>query len=746
MGGLSIEQHDVCIGPPARERRRKLTREGGQRLEHAARQHERERVVVQCELMDDRRGASKQLGGRHRENACGGLIALLGRDLHQRRHRGDWRRCQAVGIDGMNEFGRPAQVEVVEHERRQCGLATTPVGLPENGTHGVAANPIASALVAEHVSPPPRACSVAMAVAPVGDGSGASDDNDARAIVDPGHERDQGVVGDDDARVVANPLHDALYDIGVRAPVHARHAEADGGRHDTSVAQHRVHHAVQHVLDRELSDGMQIRPGTVALAHDAGISRTEVTDRFGAAGVDAENERTLGLRNDDLQALTVATSLGLCQSAGLTVRVAADTLPQLLNVSRRFFALLLVLAVSVTALGARRVPSLEPPPLPTSEVRALWVVRDSLTSPASIRSVVDQAVAGGFNTLFVQVRGRGDAYYVGAEPRAEALRGQPESFDPLQQLLAQARAANLQVHAWINVNLVSSAVTLPAARDHIVNRHPEWLMVPRALAQEFAITATGLGHVGRLARWTRAQPDLEGLYLSPIVPGAATYTVSVITELVRRYPLDGVHLDYIRYPAPEFDYSRAALEAFAAAVAPTLPSPERARLSVMANDDVLAWVDAYPDRWTEFRRSRLTALVMRVRSAIRAERPNLVLSAAVTPDAEEAATQRLQDWQLWAESGLLDVVCPMAYTPDLDLFKRQIGDATALAGRTAIWAGIGAYRLTPAQTAAHIEAARAAGARGIVLFSYDKMVERPASGYLDALRKAAFHPTRTVAP
>ncbi|MGE3843540.1 MAG: glycoside hydrolase family 10 protein [Vicinamibacterales bacterium] len=412
----------------------------------------------------------------------------------------------------------------------------------------------------------------------------------------------------------------------------------------------------------------------------------------------------------------------------------------------RFLALLLTLAATVTALQARGTPSLEPPPLPASEVRALWVVRDSLTSAASVQSVVDQAVAGGFNTLFVQVRGRGDAYYLGTEPRAEALRGQPDAFDPLQQILVRARSAGLQVHAWVNVNLVSSAVTLPAARDHIVNRHPEWLMVPRALAQEFAVTATGPGHVGRLARWTRAQADVEGLFLSPIVPGAATYTVNVITELVRRYALDGVHLDYIRYPGTEFDYSRAALDAFAASVAPTLPAAQRARLAAMAHDDVLAWVDAYPDQWIEFRRSRLTALVMRVRSAVRAERPHLLVSAAVAPDAAEAAAQRLQDWQLWAENGLVDVVCPMAYTTDLAVFTRQIGDAISLAGRTAVWAGIGAYRLTPAQTVTHIEAARAAGARGIVLFSYDKMVERPSSGYLDALRKAAFHPARTATP
>ena len=62
------------------------------------------------------------------------------------------------------------------------------------------------------------------------------------------------------------------------------------------------------------------------------------------------------------------------------------------------------------------------------------------------------------------------------------------------------------MHAWINVNLVSSAVDLPIARDHLVYRHPEWLMVPREIAQDVAkVAVDSPAYVGKLARWTRAQ-------------------------------------------------------------------------------------------------------------------------------------------------------------------------------------------------------------------------------------------------
>src|SRR5690606_11601612 len=97
----------------------------------------------------------------------------------------------------------------------------------------------------------------------------------------------------------------------------------------------------------------------------------------------------------------------------------------------------------------------------SSEVRALWVTRATLSSPEAIAQMVRDAKAGGFNTLIVQVRGRGDAYYrSGLEPRAEGIKG-PATFDPLAEVLARAKRAGLAVHAWVNLNLVSSAVSLP---------------------------------------------------------------------------------------------------------------------------------------------------------------------------------------------------------------------------------------------------------------------------------------------
>ena len=380
---------------------------------------------------------------------------------------------------------------------------------------------------------------------------------------------------------------------------------------------------------------------------------------------------------------------------------------------------------------------------PPQEVRALWVTRVSLTSPESIASLVRSAHASGFNTLLVQVRGRGDAYFTGGlEPRADGLAAQRADFDPLQTVIARARAEGLRVHAWVNVNLVASAAELPAGRGHVVYRHPEWLMVPRPLAVELARAGTRSPEfVGRLARWTRAADEVEGLFTSPAVPEAAAHTVAVIDDLVARYPVDGVHLDYLRYPGPEFDYNLGALREFRADLEPGLPETERRRFDARSVADLIALTDLYPERWAGFRRSRLNALVMRIRTAVKQRRPDVVLSAAVFPDAVEASARRFQDWRFWVENRWLDVVCPMAYTQDASVFDAQIALARLVAGHRPVWAGIGAYRLTAARTVENIESARRLGASGVILFSYDSLVQPPrGADTLASIGRAAFAP------
>jgi uncharacterized lipoprotein YddW (UPF0748 family) len=398
----------------------------------------------------------------------------------------------------------------------------------------------------------------------------------------------------------------------------------------------------------------------------------------------------------------------------------------------------LLMAAAAMAIAVRPTQAAPDP----GEVRALWVLRTSLQSPDEIGRMIDAAAAHGFNTLFVQVRGRGDAFFNnGVELRAVSLAPQAPAFDPLAETLERAKAAGLRVHAWVNVNLVSSAAELPASRQHVIYEHPEWLMVPRELAPELlGIDPRSPEYLGRLARWTRANASaVEGLYVSPVHPDAAAHVASVVGDLVSRYDVAGVHLDYVRYPGADFDYSRAAVAAFEAEMRTRVSPAERERVEALQAIDPFAWPWEFAAEWRLFRQSRLTALVTRLRTTVVTARPGTIVSAAVVPDHREALGAKLQDWRTWLDNGFIDVLCPMAYTQEPSVFAEQIAEVRSLAAGRPVWAGIGAWRLSARETIDNIATARRLGAQGVVLFSYDSLIGPPnGTEYLAAVGRAAF--------
>ena len=133
----------------------------------------------------------------------------------------------------------------------------------------------------------------------------------------------------------------------------------------------------------------------------------------------------------------------------------------------------------------------------------------------------------------------------------------------------------------------------------------------------------------------------------------------------------------------------------------------------------------------------MTALVGALRTAIRTTRPDAQVTVAAAPGIDEARDHKFQDWSAWLQSGLVDAVCPMAYTPEPARFAEQIAAARDAVGGRSIWAGIGAYRLAPAQTIDNIETARRLGAGGIVLFSYDSLIDA-SPDYIAVVGRGAF--------
>jgi uncharacterized lipoprotein YddW (UPF0748 family) len=359
--------------------------------------------------------------------------------------------------------------------------------------------------------------------------------------------------------------------------------------------------------------------------------------------------------------------------------------------------------------------------------------------------MVRRASEAGFNTLFVQVRGRGDAYYTSRwEPKPESVLRQGEEFDPLDLVIQEAHAWGLTVHAWVNAHLIGGMGELPSHPLHLIQARPDLLAVPRELAQDlFSADPHDYRFAEALLDYARTNQDrIEGLYSAPSHPEVKEHVYSVWMDLADSYDLDGLHFDYIRYPSPNFDYSRHALERFRRWVERDLAPDRVAELEAAYRNDVLAFADALPREWDEFRRAQITELVERIYFGIKKRYPGLLVSAAVFANAEDAYRSRYQDWRGWLDAGIVDVVAPMAYTPENQVFRQQIRTAIQAGGDRRVLAGIGVYRNTYQGTLDKIQIARDEGAKGVVLFSYDWAISEGESegelSLLDRIGSAVF--------
>ena len=375
-------------------------------------------------------------------------------------------------------------------------------------------------------------------------------------------------------------------------------------------------------------------------------------------------------------------------------------------------------------VGGLLTVSLVPRPVHAAgaDVTGIWVGWATLVSPDTIDRLVQEASNAGFTTLLVEIPGtRGSSSPVSRQLRARRAG----AFDGVRALLTAAHRRGLRVHAWVQSTLVATAGALPISSSHVIRRQPNWLMVPRGLAAELArLDVQSPAYIGALDRWARQRPqEVNGLYLSPLIPEAASDTADRLAALLARYPFDGVHLDSAQFPSSDFDYSREAVALFRDEVAASLTSEERRQLDGRAVIDPLTYPDAFPVQWSRFRRSRVTALVARLGSVVRRHRPGARVSVSVVADPDEALGRRLQDWRTWADVGFIDIACLQPGIETADDFERQLRLAREVAGVTEIWAGIGARWLSPLETFERIRTARRVGTDGIMVWSYESVTD-----------------------
>ncbi|MFI5370328.1 MAG: glycoside hydrolase family 10 protein [Candidatus Eisenbacteria bacterium] len=385
-----------------------------------------------------------------------------------------------------------------------------------------------------------------------------------------------------------------------------------------------------------------------------------------------------------------------------------------------------LLALFARVASAASIPDAVAPAWPESTLRApdmaagdtrgpaaragrvdwLWVTRVSLESPSAVERAVERAKAMGVRGLLVQVIGRGDAWYRSDRlPRAEALANAPPGFDPLGEMIERAHASGLEVHAWINCCLVWSADHPPVDAIHVARAHPEWFAELPDGRSLLTIGPRG---------WKRLR--IEGAWLSPADERVRVWVAGNVAEVARRYPVDGIHLDYIRTPGIDAGYDGATRVGFAMETGVDRAHP--ATRSAAERETLDVAFAAFEDR-------QVTALVRAVRESLEIERPGLPLSAAVRPDPVEAARFYGQPWTGWLTDGLLDRAFPMCYSPDTQTVLDQLEDIARRVGRDRVVPGIAVYNATPTRVASHLKGARALGYPELALYSYDALFGAP---------------------
>ncbi|MEI8242700.1 MAG: family 10 glycosylhydrolase [bacterium] len=317
----------------------------------------------------------------------------------------------------------------------------------------------------------------------------------------------------------------------------------------------------------------------------------------------------------------------------------------------------------------------------SGEIRAVWDHSGMGLYPGDWNRTCQLLKESGISDLYLCVGGAGFSHF-----RSNVLppsRVFQEQGDQLAACLAAARPRGLRVHAWL-----FCFCTEMCTEDRMaIFRSRGWLLT---------------GEDGRERRW-----------LDPAVPEVRALLVQAARELATNYSVDGIHLDFVRYPD------------FVGSLGPTV----RRRFEDATGRKSPDWpaeVKSGPRRaeLVRWRCDRVTDLVADVRSMLRREGREKLLTAAVYGKYPSCVDAVGQDWEAWLRTGIIDYLLPMDYTEDPARFAELVGNQTRARWlRKHMLPGIGVTaaesRLSSAQVIDQIRMVREANCPGFALFDLD---------------------------
>ncbi|WP_234300945.1 glycoside hydrolase family 10 protein [Sphaerospermopsis aphanizomenoides] len=285
------------------------------------------------------------------------------------------------------------------------------------------------------------------------------------------------------------------------------------------------------------------------------------------------------------------------------------------------------------------------------EIRAVWLDRGTIVkagNEAGLAPIFDRLALAGINTVFFETVNASYTIY----PSQVAPQQNPliQDWDPLAVAVKLAHERGMELHAWVWTFAAGNR-----RHNEIIGVSPDYPGPVLAANPNWA----NYDQRGQMIPAGQTKP-----FLDPANPQVREYLLKLYAEIVTRYQVDGLHLDYIRYPFQDpfsgrtYGYGKAAREKFQqqTGVDPLKISPNQRDL----------W-----QKWTAFRTEQVDSFVGEVAQMLRQKRSYLVLSVAVFPLAEYERVQKIQQhWEVWARRGDIDLVVPMTYALDTPRFQR----------------------------------------------------------------------------
>ncbi len=257
----------------------------------------------------------------------------------------------------------------------------------------------------------------------------------------------------------------------------------------------------------------------------------------------------------------------------------------------RVFLFACIFASAISLIDAQTAPK--------REFRGAWVATvTNIDWPSSsggsssgqrleLTALFDKLAGAGVNAVIFQIRPACDAFYASPyEPWSSWLMGvqgrapSNDYYDPLEFAAQEAHKRGMEIHAWFNPYRVKLGTSSPQLDStNVAVRHPDW-----------AITC----------------PD-GYMLLNPGLPQVRNHVAKIVADVVRRYDIDGVHMDDYFYPYPEHGMTNQDMETF--------------RLNPNGF--------AYPDSLAPWRRNNVNLLIKQMYDSVQSIKP--VVKVGMSP-------------------------------------------------------------------------------------------------------------------